>query len=91
MSGVCHFDPPGTGIITTGVCVCVILIRQGQVSLCLVCVILIRLGQISLLLVCVCVCHFDPPGTGIITTGVCVCVILIRQGQVSLLLVCVSF
>ena len=110
---VCRFDPPGTGIIMTGVCV--VLIRQGQVSLLLVCVVFIRLGQVSLLLVCVsflsawdsyhydwCVCRFDPPLTGIITTGVCcfdppgtgiittgVCVVLIRQGQLSLRLLCV--
>ena len=65
---MCCFDPPGTGIITTGVCV--VLIRQGQVSLRLVCVccfdppgtgiittgvcvVLIRQGQVSLRLVCV--------------------------------------
>ena len=40
-----------------------------------VCVVLICQGQVSLRLVCV--CHFDPPVTGIITTGVCV--VLIHQ------------
>ena len=37
MTGVCRFYPPGTAIISTGVCV--VLIRQGQVSLLLVCLL----------------------------------------------------